>query len=90
MSRALTPEEERLLQGFLEAFHYPEPVARRLVLGLRDDALQDRRAELLAALESMDPKMAARAIRVLADQIDDLADNIEHTLEDPNDEPDRR
>lgn len=39
MSRSLTPEEERLLQGFLEAFHYPEQAPRRAVLSLRDEAL---------------------------------------------------
>lgn len=83
MSRSLTPEEERLLQGFLDAFGYPEQAARRVVLALRDEALQERRAELLAALDAMDPKMAARALEVLASHLDGLADDYEQTLEDP-------
>lgn len=83
MSRALSPEEERLLQGFLDAFGYPEQAARRVVLALRDEALQERRSDLLAALDAMDPKMAARALRVLAEQVDGLADEMEQTLEEP-------
>lgn len=78
---SLTPEEEHAVRVVLDNFpHVPEEVVRRAVLHLRDQGLQLRADQILASLPQMDPRLGARALGQLADELGELADDYEDTL----------
>jgi hypothetical protein len=78
---SLTPEEEHAVRVVLDNFpHLPELMVRRAVLKLREEGLELRGEQILASLKGMDPRMGARALGQLADEMDELADDYGDTL----------
>lgn len=77
----LTPEEEHAVKVVLDNFpDIPEHIVRRAVLKLRDEGLQARADQIFASLQQMDPRLGARALAQLADEVDELADDYGDTL----------
>jgi hypothetical protein len=58
------PHPETLTEDELNAW--------RTSLTTRQEALRREKAELMASLDQMDPRMGARAARALADRMDEL------------------